>query len=250
MTPVLSISGLCKRFGGIVVADDIELTLGAGRILGLIGPNGAGKSSLFNLIAGVVKPDAGSISLNGVRIDGLSVARRARAGLGRTWQHIRLFPSLTVLDNLLVAPRSYPDETPLGFLSPGHAAAQKAVRERAHACLAKVKMSDAANRLPTELSYGKQKLVAIARALMNDGNCLLLDEPMAGVEGPAYEAIQEVVRGEADLGRAVCVVEHNISFVRDLCDEAVFMFNGRIVTRGAIDDLVRDPELTELYFGT
>ena len=85
---------------------------------------------------------------------------------------------------------------------------------------------------------------------MNDGNCLLLDEPMAGVEGPAYEAIQEVVRGEADLGRAVCVVEHNISFVRDLCDEAVFMFNGRIVTRGAIDDLVRDPELTELYFGT
>ena len=250
MTPVLQISGLNKRFGGIVVADGIELSLPAGRIVGLIGPNGAGKSSLFNLITGVVTPDAGTIALNGQRLNGLSVAMRARAGLSRTWQHIKLFPSLTVLDNLLVAPRRYPDETPLGFLSRNHAAARQAVLERARACLATVRMSDAADRLPTELSYGKQKLVALARSLMNDGNCLLLDEPMAGVEGPAYEAIQEVVRGEAQRGRAVCVVEHNISFVRDLCDEAVFMFNGRIVSRGSVDELVRDPELTELYFGT
>lgn len=250
MTAVLTIDGLRKAFGGIVVADDIRLTLQAGEILGLIGPNGAGKTSLFNLIAGNIRANSGSITLNGHRIDRLAPVERARAGLSRTWQHIRLFPSLTVLENLLVAPRTSPDETPLGFLGSGHRARQSEIRERAMAQLEKVRMVEAASRLPTELSYGKQKLISIARALMNDGNCLLLDEPMAGVEGPAYDAIKEVVRGEAAAGRAVCVVEHNISFVKDLCDQAVFMFNGAIAARGSIAEMVRDPVLTELYFGS
>jgi branched-chain amino acid transport system ATP-binding protein len=91
--------------------------------------------------------------------------------------------------------------------------------------------------------------VSLARALMNEGSCLLLDEPMAGVEGPAYEAIKKVVRDEADVGRAVCIVEHNIAFVGDLCDRAIFMFNGRVIRTGTVDELVASPELTELYFG-
>ncbi len=250
MHHVLVIKGLCKRFGGIVVADNIELQMKSGQILGLIGPNGAGKTSLFNLITGNVRADEGAIRLNDVSLDGLAPYERARVGLSRTWQHIRLFPSLTVLDNLLVAPRSYPDESPLSSLRTRTRADRRAVEERAYAQLEKVRMVDAAQRRPTELSYGKQKLVSIARALMNDGNCLLLDEPMAGVEGPAYEAIKDVVRGEASAGRAICVVEHNISFVRDLCDEAVFMFNGSIAARGTVDDLIRTPALTELYFGS
>jgi|SoiMethySBSTD1v2_1073268.scaffolds.fasta_scaffold163324_2 branched-chain amino acid transport system ATP-binding protein len=250
MAHVLEITGLHKRFGGIVVADDIALSIAPGQILGLIGPNGAGKTSLFNLIAGVVKADTGVIRLNGERIDRMAVHGRARTGLSRTWQHIRLFPSLTILENLLVAPRHSPDETPLAGLLPGTADARQQIHERALAQLAKVKMLDAADRFPSELSYGKQKLISIARALMNDGNCLLLDEPMAGVEGPAYDAIKGLVRDEAAAGRAICVVEHNISFVRDLCDSAVFMFNGRIMARGTVEDLVRNPDLTELYFGT
>jgi len=250
MAHVLEITGLHKRFGGIVVADDIALSIAPGQILGHIGPNGAGKTSLFNLIAGVVKADTGVIRLNGERIDRMAVHGRARTGLSRTWQHIRLFPSLTILENLLVAPRHSPDETPLAGLLPGTADARQQIHERALAQLAKVKMLDAADRFPSELSYGKQKLISIARALMNDGNCLLLDEPMAGVEGPAYDAIKGLVRDEAAAGRAICVVEHNISFVRDLCDSAVFMFNGRIMARGTVEDLVRNPDLTELYFGT
>jgi branched-chain amino acid transport system ATP-binding protein len=250
MAHVLEITGLHKRFGGIGVADDIALSIAPGQILGLIGPNGAGKTSLFNLIAGVVKADTGVIRLNGERIDRMAVHGRARTGLSRTWQHIRLFPSLTILENLLVAPRHSPDETPLAGLLPGTADARQQIHERALAQLAKVKMLDAADRFPSELSYGKQKLISIARALMNDGNCLLLDEPMAGVEGPAYDAIKGLVRDEAAAGRAICVVEHNISFVRDLCDSAVFMFNGRIMARGTVEDLVRNPDLTELYFGT
>jgi ABC-type branched-subunit amino acid transport system ATPase component len=116
--------------------------------------------------------------------------------------------------------------------------------------LDKVRLVEAADRLPTELSYGKQKLVSIARALMNDGDCLLLDEPIAGVEGAAYEALKNVIRSEAKSGRAICVVEHNISFVRDLCDRVLFMFNGKILNSGTIDELMGRDDLAGLYFGS
>src|SRR3712207_6322524 len=129
MSAVLEIVGLRKAFGGIVVADDIRLTLQSGHILGLIGPNGAGKTSLFNLVAGNIRADAGSILLNGERIDQFTPVARARAGLSRTWQHIRLFPSLTVLENLLVAPRHSPDETPLGSLAGGYRCRQDEIRD-------------------------------------------------------------------------------------------------------------------------
>ena len=178
--------------------------------------------------------------LNGAPIGNLPMHARAQLGISRSWQHNRLFPSLTVLDNLLLAERRHPHRT----------REMAATRERAMAQLEKVRMTDTAHRLPTELSYGKQKLISLARVLMNDGNCLLLDEPMAGVEGPAYDSIKTVVRSEAAAGRAVCIVEHNISFIKDLCDLAVFMFAGRIIQTGTIDEMVRSPELTELYFGT
>ena len=247
----VTLDGLCKRFGGIVVAQDIHLTLEAGSVVGLIGTNGAGMTSLFNLISGAVAADSGGIYLNGRRVNHLPMHARARLGLSRTWQHIRLFPSLTVLDNLVVAPRLYAGESIVkclfgaGALGRGRAA----LVERAMAQLAKVRMTHAASRYPTEFSYGKQKLISLARALMNDGNALLLDEPIAGVEGPAYDALTEVIRDEAAAGRAVCVVEHNISFVKDLCDRAVFMFQGRIVRTGTVADLMASEELTELYFG-
>ncbi len=247
MTEIIRTESLCKRFGGIVVADQIDLSLTAGQIVGLIGPNGAGKTSLFNLIAGAIPADSGTVLLNGTAIDALPMHARARLGLSRTWQHNRLFSSLTVLDNLLIAPRRYRGESLLDAFRRDDARA--VARDRAMAQLEKVRMTAAAHRLPTELSYGKQKLIGLARALMNDGNCLLLDEPMAGVEGPAYDSIKRVVRGEAQAGRAICVVEHNISFIKDLCDRAVFMFAGRIIQTGTIDEMVRSPELTELYFG-
>jgi ABC-type branched-subunit amino acid transport system ATPase component len=234
----------------VVVADSIDLTLHSGEIVGLIGPNGAGKTSLFNLISGAVPADSGEVALNGAAIGRLPMHARARLGISRSWQHNRLFPSLTVLDNLLLAERRHHRGPWLGAYSRGYVRAAAQTRERAMAQLEKVRMTDAAHRLPTELSYGKQKLISLARVLMNDGDCLLLDEPMAGVEGPAYDSIKAVVRSEAAAGRAVCVVEHNISFIKDLCDLAVFMFAGRIVQTGTIDEMVRSPQLTELYFGS
>ncbi|MCC7425542.1 MAG: ATP-binding cassette domain-containing protein [Alphaproteobacteria bacterium] len=250
MTTALEVRGLTKRFGGIVVAESIAARFEAGRIVGLIGPNGAGKSSFFNLVTGVVPADAGAVLINGTDATRLPMHARARLGVARTWQHVRLFASLTVLENLMIAPRRYHAETPLALVAPGRHETERRLRERAMAQLEKVRMVDFAQRRPGELSFGKQRLISLARALMNDGNVLLLDEPMAGVEGPAYEAIKALVRAEAAGGRAVCIVEHNISFVRDLCDSALFMFQGRILRAGTVSELIASPELTELYFGT
>jgi branched-chain amino acid transport system ATP-binding protein len=252
VSAVVEIHGLSKRFGGIVVADDIELVMNRGEILGLIGPNGAGKTTLFNLISGVVTPDAGTILLNGEPIRNVKLFRRARMGVARTWQNMRLFSSMSVLDNLLVASRSYPGERVLQVLFSSGAVRrhEDEMRTRAQAILARMGLAALANRPVTDLPFGQQKLIGLARALMNDGDCLLLDEPMAGVEGEAYETMKTVVRQEAASGRAVCVVEHNVSFVKDLCTTAIFMANGRIIERGSVADLLASSTLAELYFGS
>lgn len=252
MTAVLEIEGLYKSFGGIVVAEDINLKVSAGQILGLIGPNGAGKTSLFNLISGVERQDQGRVMLNGVSFKGMSIPARARQGLARTWQNLRLFQSLTVLDNLLIGTREYPGERMWNvFLRPAHLAEhERESVEKALAVLERVGLQDVWDHVVTDISYGQQKLVGVGRALMNDADCLLLDEPMAGVEGKAYETMQRVVRDAASSGVAVCVVEHNVSFIKDLCDSGIFMFSGRILASGTVEELISDDRLTELYFGT
>jgi branched-chain amino acid transport system ATP-binding protein len=251
MSAVIELDGLCKSFGGIVVADDITLDMRKGEVLGLIGPNGAGKTSLFNLISGTVKPDAGDVRINGQPINAMSIADRARIGLSRTWQNIRLFKSLSVLDNLLIGPREYLGESLWQTLfQPRRLDRQReADSARAFALLEKVGLPHAWNKPVGDLPHGQQKLVGLARALMNDGDCLLLDEPMAGVEGQAYDTMQGVVREAARGGKAVCVVEHNVSFIKDLCDHAVFMFAGKIIAAGTVDELINNEQLTELYFG-
>ena len=249
--PTLRVARLNKAFGGIVVADNVDLTIGPGEILGLIGPNGAGKTSLFNLISGVFGPDSGTIYLEGQAITGAPLYRRARTGVARTWQNMMLFKTMSVMENLLVAPRLYPGESIRRLmLSPGSVrSAENAAKVRAVAILDRLELGRAADANVTDLPFGHQKLIGLARALMNDGRLLLLDEPMAGVEGAAYETMQRVVREEAAAGRAVCVVEHNVSFIKDLCTRAVFMAQGRILETGSVDQLLKSKVLTDLYFG-
>jgi branched-chain amino acid transport system ATP-binding protein len=251
VTAVLRTANLCKRFGGIIVSDSINLSIAQGEILGLIGPNGAGKTSLFNLISGVLRPDSGSIYLNGQAIDGAALYRRARLGIARTWQNMLLFRTMSVLDNLLIAPRIYPGESILRVMFARNTVreAERQARDRAMTTLSRMGLEHTANEMVVDLPFGQQKLVGLARTLMNDGPLLLLDEPMAGVEGTAYETMQRVVREEALSGRAVCVVEHNVSFIRDLCSRAVFMANGRILQDGTVEELIASAALTELYFG-
>ncbi len=252
MTDVLVVESLSKSFGGIVVADNIDLKLQAGRVLGLIGPNGAGKTSLFNLVCGVVRPDSGRITLDGVSLEDLPIRNRARRGLARTWQNLRLFPALTVLDNLMLGPTHYSADRLVDVLLRPRAVAlrERDARERALAILERTGLADIAGKPIQDITFGQQKLVGVARAMMNDAKCLLLDEPMAGVEGQAYALIQKAVRDIAASGVAICVVEHNVAFIRDLCDEGVFMFAGKVLARGGVETLIADPQLTELYFGT
>jgi branched-chain amino acid transport system ATP-binding protein len=251
MTPIVSTNGLTKRFGGIVVADRIDLNMHAGEVLGLIGPNGAGKTSLFNLICGTIAPDAGTITIRGSRAEHLPSYRRARLGLARTWQTTRLFASLSLVDNLLIAQRRYPGDT-LTELAPvarSSSAGPKAAHDNAMRLLTRVGLESRATALPSELSYGQQKLVGLVRALMNDGDCLLLDEPMAGVEGRTYERIKQIVAEEAAKGKAIAVVEHNVGFIRDICNTAIFMFNGRVIASGSVGELTQNRDLTKIYFG-
>ena len=248
---ILRLDGICKAYGGIVVADHITLSIHAGEIVGLIGPNGAGKTSLFNLISGVVAPDAGSLYLQGRRLGDMKPHQRARAGIARTWQHMRLFRTMTVLENLMIAPRDYPGESLLSsvFGTARLRQAEELARSRAQTLLERMDLARTADAIVVDLPFGQQKLIGLARALMNDGRCLLLDEPMAGVEGSNYETMQRVVQDEAAAGRAVCVVEHNVSFIKDLCTTAVFMAQGKILARGSVDELTHNRTLTELYFG-
>jgi branched-chain amino acid transport system ATP-binding protein len=252
MNTVLSLAGVNKKFGGVVVAEQIDLTLSAGEIMGLIGPNGAGKTTLFNLISGVVPADSGSIRLGSQSLDGMPVYRRARAGVARTWQHMRLFGSMSVLDNMLVGSSDNAGDSLLRLMFARRAVAQAkaAAHERATRVLTRMGLQALADANVGDLTFGQQKLVGLARALMSDAPCLLLDEPMAGVEGSAYETMREIVRQEAQSGRAVCVVEHNVSFIRDLCTSAVFMVQGRILERGDVQTLLESKALAELYFGT
>jgi branched-chain amino acid transport system ATP-binding protein len=251
MSAVLQASGLTRQFGGIIVADDITLELGAGEIVGIIGPNGAGKTTLFNLLTGFVTPDQGRIMFQSRRIEQLPPHRRAALGLARTWQRPRLFASLSVMDNLLIAEREYPGGSLIQrVLRPGRvAAAGREAQQRAERLLERAGLAQRAHTLVTRLSYGQQKLVGLARALMNEGRCLLLDEPMAGVEGRIHDTITSIIREEAASGKAICIVEHNVGFVRHLCTRAAFMFNGRIIATGTVDDLLADKQLTALYFG-
>jgi branched-chain amino acid transport system ATP-binding protein len=162
-----------------------------------------------------------------------------------------LFRTMTVLENLLIAPRSYPGESilRLAFAHGSVRDAERLARDRAMSTLGRMGLEQTAREMVIDLPFGQQKLIGLARTLMNDGPLLLLDEPMAGVEGAAYETMQRVVREEALSGRAVCVVEHNVSFIRDLCSRAVFMANGKILQDGTVEELIASSALTELYFG-
>ena len=251
MTAILRIEGLNKRFGGIVAANHISLVLHPGEVVGIIGPNGAGKTTLFNLITGALPKDSGEIFMRGLAVGHLPTYARITHGIARTWQNNRLFASLSLLDNLIIGVKHYPGERlfQLCFRPKSIRAVEESAREAAMKALAIVGLSHRADALPSELSYGQQKLVALARAIMNDGQCLLLDEPMAGVSGQIFDRIKKVIREQRDAGKAILLVEHNISFVKEVSNRVIFMASGTVLAQGPLDEMLANPQLTELYFG-
>lgn len=248
----LRATGLQKSFGGIQAVKDVDIALRKGIVTALVGPNGAGKTSVFNALTGFVQPDAGTIDLDGTDLTSMPPWQRIHHGVARTFQDVRLFARLSVLDNVAVAVPGQPGERLSGvFLqAPKDRATRRTTRERAMTCLERVGMADRADRQLADLSFGEQKLVSLARLLATDAEVLLLDEPASGVDREWVEQIIEIVRDMAARGKTVCVVEHNLDVVAKVSNYVYFMASGAIVSSGEPQELMADPELSRIYFGS
>ena len=234
--PALGVAELGVRYGGVMALDAVSLEVPPGRVVGLIGPNGAGKTSLINAVTGIVRPSAGSITLGALRLDRLAPHRIARAGVARTYQNIRLFGALSVADNVRAG----------AFALPGRLddAAVRALLERAGA--GDVDLRARAATLP----YGAQRRLEIARALAAKPRIVLLDEPAAGMNEGETVALRAIVRGIADGGAGVLLVEHDMGLVAAVCDRVVVLNFGRTIAEGTPAAVARDPAVVEAYLGT
>jgi ABC-type branched-subunit amino acid transport system ATPase component len=249
---LLEISGVAKRFGGILAVDGISCELAEGRITGLIGPNGAGKTTLFNLVTGFLPVDRGAVRYRGREITGLPPYQIANLGIARSFQDLRVFARMTVVDNVMLARQRQPGENiALALFGFGRVSAQEKLnRERVMDYLEFVRLADKAHELAENLSYAEQKLLVIARLLATEADLLLLDEPTSGLDPNTVGEMIELVRGLITRGKTVCIIEHNLDVVKDLSDWIVFLDQGQAVAAGRPEDIMSDRKLAEIYFGT
>jgi ABC-type branched-subunit amino acid transport system ATPase component len=249
--PVLTVTGLGKSFGGIQAVNDCTFEVAPRLITGLIGPNGAGKTTIFNLITGFLRADAGSIRLRGEELLGLAPHRVEQRGVARTFQHLRLWSKMTVLENVLLGCQGRAGENVLTlFFRPGLVRAEEArARERAMEVLSFFGLAERAHDLAEDLAYPEQKLLSMARILATDAEVLLLDEPTSGLDTDWLHRIVPIVRRLVDEGKTVLLIEHNMELVSQLSDEVVFLHQGHVLARGKPEQITKDPALTEIYFG-
>ena len=242
--------GLSKRFGGIVAVRDFDISIPPGRITGLIGPNGAGKTTAFNLLTGFLQPNEGEVTYRGRSLKGLKPHQIVRAGVARSFQDLKLFTGMTVLENVLVAlPDQRGDKLWYVYFMPWTVRAEE--REnlgRAMSILEFVGLGERAGELASDLSYAEEKLLVVARLLATGAEALLFDEPLSGLAPNALAKVMPVFRRLAESGRTLCIIEHNLDVIRELCSQVVFLDEGRKLAQGTPDELMRDPELSERYF--
>jgi ABC-type branched-subunit amino acid transport system ATPase component len=249
-TPTLVGKGMQKHFGGITAIASLDITLESGRIVGLIGPNGAGKTTAFNLLTGFLRPDEGAITYRNRSLTDLKAHEIVRAGVGRSFQDLRLFPHMTVLDNVIVAlPRQAGDHLVSLFLRSGLVRRQERDNAaRALAILDFVGLGARAAEMAEDLSYAEDKLLVIARLVATDAEVLLFDEPLSGLDPGGLDQITGIIRHLAATGKTIGIIEHNLDAIRSLCDEIVFLDDGHDMARGTPAELMQDPDLVERYF--
>ena len=247
---MLVLDGVVKSFGGNRAVDGISCTLVPGRITGLIGPNGAGKTTLFNLIAGAHRPTAGRIALEGRDITGLPPHRIFAAGLGRTFQIPRPFAAMSVLENVMLAPRDQAGEAFWRNWFGGAVAAQeRQVRESALHWLDFVGLSALAAEPARVLSGGQRKLLELARVMVAKPRLVLLDEPGAGVNPALLDTIVDRIAELHRQGTSFLIIEHNMDLVASLCDPVLVMAQGRLLASGTPGEVLRNPQVVEAYLG-
>jgi ABC-type branched-subunit amino acid transport system ATPase component len=248
---VLSIAGLTRSFYGVAALRGVDLAVPRGTITGLIGPNGAGKSTLFNLVSGLYAPDAGQVIFDDQDITGAKPNAVVGRGLIRTFQLARGFPKLSVFQHLMVYGQAQPGEALWRALSgAGHARQHEAaLAERALATARRLKLDHVIDNPVTALSGGQKKLVEIGRALMAEPKMILLDEPMAGVNPTLTAEIADHLRGLNEAGITICLIEHDMVLIRELCDPVIVMAEGRTLTSGRFAEVAADIRVQEAYLG-
>ncbi len=247
---VLEGVGLQKRFGGIIAISSLDIRLDSGRITGLVGPNGAGKTTAFNVLTGFLQADAGEIRYKGKLLSRLRPHELVRAGIARSFQDLRLFAGMSVLENVLVAlPRQSGDGLLALFLRPFRVRREDhANAGRAMAILDFIGLHDRAYDLAEDLSFAEEKLLVVARLIATEADVLLFDEPLSGLDTTATQKIVDLLRRLAAGSKAICIIEHNLEAIRTACDHLVYLDEGRALAEGNPEELMRDPDLVRRYF--
>ncbi len=248
---LLAVDGVVKQFGGLVAVDGATFGVEAGSITGLIGPNGAGKSTLFDCITGVYTPDAGTVTLDGEAIQGLSPNQVAARGVGRTFQTPKTFRGMTVRENLAFAAREQTGERALGALfRPGRVETEEtAIQETVDETLEFLELDHLAEEYAGGLSGGQRKLLELGRVLMMDPEIILLDEPVAGVNPALTDELLERLHELNDRGRTILFIEHDMDIVMGHCDSVVVLHNGQTLAVGPPEIVQEDDRVVEAYLG-
>ena len=248
--PLLRLKSVSKSFGGIQAVHSISFDVGAGESIGLVGPNGAGKTTLFNCVCGQLRPETGDIVFDGISLSGMPTYKRARMGIGRTYQKVEVFTDMSVRDHLMVAERSRQGEGRLwrDLLNMSKPKADE--MERIEATLELVGISGLAETSVNALGLGHCRLVELARALATEPKILLADEPSSGLDLHETAEVAAVLRTvQRERGTAVLLVEHDLTMVAEVVDRAVVMDLGSMLFAGTFDECMADPAVREAYLG-
>jgi len=252
-SPVLECVGLGIDFGGLTAVNDFNITITPTEICGLIGPNGAGKTTVFNMLTKVYKPTRGAIYLDGKDTKDLNTMQANKAGLARTFQNIRLFKEMTVLENVLVGLHNEMDYGIFGslFRVPSYWRTEKIAKERAREMLSIFDMQDMAEHKAGSLPYGSQRRLEIVRALATNPTVLLLDEPAAGMNPNETEELMENIKKiNKTFKIAILLIEHDMNLVMNICEGIAVLNYGKIIAKGTPSQIQNSPQVIEAYLGT